>query len=155
MFNVEITSRMCKLFEFLKSYKNCFDFKNAETFFEHENKNHIIDLILDVKSLYESLYIPFKIEFNVLKNYLLKNLILNGIREFTSRASALMFFIFKKNNNFQFYIDYKELNILIIKNKYLLLLIDETLNCFLSTIYFIKLDFKNAYRRIKLCKDDK
>ena len=79
MFNVEITFEIRKLFEFLKSYENCFDFQNAEILLEHENKNHIINLIFDAKSLYKLLYILFETEFNVLKNYLLKNLILNCI----------------------------------------------------------------------------
>ena len=96
MFDVKITLEMRKLFEFLKSYKNCFDFKNAKTFFEHENKNHAIDLIFGAKSLYEPFYTFFKIELDVLKNYLLKNSILNYIKEFTNRASASMLFVFKK-----------------------------------------------------------
>ena len=77
--NVEIMSKICKLLELLKSYKNCFDFKNAKIFFKHENENYIINLILDAKSLYELFYIFFKIEFNILKGYLLKNLTLNCI----------------------------------------------------------------------------
>ena len=154
MFDAEITSEMRRLFEFLKSYKNCFDFKNAEILFEYENENHVIDLMFGAKPLYESLYILFETEFDVLKNYLLKNLILNRIREFTSRASASMFFVFKKDDNFRLYVDYKKLNALIIKNKCLLSLIDETLNCFVNAAYFIKLDFKNAYYRIRIRKDD-
>ena len=98
-FDVEITFEMRKLFEFLQSYKNCFDFKNAKTLSEHENKNHVINFVLDAKSSYESLYTLFETELDVLKNYLLKNLILNRIREFTSCASALMLFVFKKTNN--------------------------------------------------------
>ena len=77
--DVEITFDMRKLFELLKNYEDCFDFKNAKIFFEHENEDHVIDLMLDAKSLYESLYILFKIELDVLKNYLLKNLTLNRI----------------------------------------------------------------------------
>ena len=138
-------SKIRKLLEFLKSYKNYFDFKNMKTLFEHENENYIINLILDAKSLYESFYIFFKIEFKILKNYLLKNLILNCIREFTNRASVSMLFIFKKNDSFQFCFDYKELKTLIIKNKYLFLLINETLNRFMNAAYFIKLNLKNAY----------
>ena len=153
-FDVEITLEMRKLFEFLKIYENCFDFKNAKIFFKHENENHVIDLMLDAKPSYKSLYILFKIEFNVLKNYLLKNLILNRIRKFTSRANALMFFIFKKNDSFRFCVDSKELNALIIKNKCSLSLIDETLNRFMNAAYFIKLDFKNAYHRIRIRKND-
>ena len=144
-FDIEITFEMRKLFESLKSYENCFDFKNAKTLLEHENKDHVINLILDAKPPYKSFYILFEIEFNISKNYSLKNLILNRIREFTNRASASMLFVLKKNHNFRFCVDYKKLNALIIKNKYLFLLIDETLNRLVSAAYFIKLDFKNAY----------
>ena len=101
-FDVEITFEMHRLFEFLKSYENCFDSRNAKTLSEHENENHIIDLIFDAKSLYESLYILFEIKLDVLKNYLLKNLILNRIQEFISRANASMFFVFKKTIIFDF-----------------------------------------------------
>ena len=96
MFDVEITFEMCRLFELFKSYKNCFDFKNTKTLFEHENEDYVIDLISDAKPSYESFYTFSETEFNVLKDYLLKNLILNCIRKFTNRASASMFFVFKK-----------------------------------------------------------
>ena len=81
---------------FLKNYKNCFDFKNAKTFFEYENENHIINFVFDVNSLYESFYILFEIELDVLKNYLLKNPILNYIREFTNCANTSIIFVFQK-----------------------------------------------------------
>ena len=125
--------------------KNYFDFKNTKTFFEHENEDYIINLVFDAKPLYKSLYIFFETEFNVLINYLLKNLILSRIQELMSLANVLILFVFKKNNNYRLCVDYKELNAFIIKNKYLFLLIDETLNRFVSVAYFIKLDFKNVY----------
>ena len=40
----------------LKSYENCFDLKNAEMLFTHENENHVIDLKFDKKSSYDSFY---------------------------------------------------------------------------------------------------
>ena len=153
-FDVEITLKMHKLFELLKNYENCFNLKNAKTFFEHENKNYVIDLILVVKSSYKSLYIFSEIAFNISKDYLLKNLILNYIREFTNCTSASIFFIFKKNIIFCFYIDYKELNTFIIKNKCSFSLIDKMLNRLVNAIYFNKFDFKNAYYLIKICKSD-
>ena len=95
-FDIEITLEMRRLFEFLKNYENCFDSKNAKILFEYENKNHVIDLMLDAKPLYESLYILSKIKLDILKNYLLKNLTLNRIQEFKNLANTLMFFVFKK-----------------------------------------------------------
>ena len=153
-FDVEITLEVRRLPELLKNYENCFDFKNAKILFEHEDENHVIDLILGAKSLYEPLYTLSETEFDVLRNYLLKNLTLNCIREFTSRASASMLFVLKKNDNLRLCVDYKKLNALIIKNKCSLSLIDETLNRLVSVAYFIKLDFKNAYHRIRIRKDD-
>ena len=153
-FDIEITSKMCKLFELLKSYENCFDFKNAKTFFEHENEDHVIDLIFDAVSSYVSLYTFFKIELDVLKDYLLKNLTLNCIREFINRTNGLVLFLFKRNNNFRLCVDYRKLNAFIIKNKYLFPLINKTLNRLVSATYFIKLDFKNIYHRIKIRKSN-
>ena len=77
--NIEIALKMRKLFIFLKNYENCFDFKNAETFLEHENENYIIDFLSNAKLLYELLYIFFKIKFKISRNYLLKNSTLNYI----------------------------------------------------------------------------
>ena len=159
-FDVEIIFEIHKLlellkgYELLKSYEDCFDFKNAKTLLEHENKNCVINLILDAKSSYESLYILFKIELDILKDYLLKNLTLNRIRKSMNRASASMFFVFKKNDSLRLCVDYKKLNVLIIKNKCSLLLIDETLNRFVNAAYFIKLDLKNTYHRIRIRKSD-
>ena len=152
--DVEITPEMRKLLEFLKSYENCFDLKNAETLFEHENEDHAIDLIFGAKPSYEPLYTLSETELDVLKNYLLKNLTLSRIREFTSRASASILFVLKKNDNLRLCVDYKGLNALIIKNKCSFPLIDETLNRLVNAAYFIKLDFKNAYHRIKIRKSD-
>ena len=39
-----------------KSYKDCFDSKNAEMLSTHENENHVINLKFDKKLLYDSLY---------------------------------------------------------------------------------------------------
>ena len=78
-FNIKNISKIYKLFEFLRNYENCFDSKNMKTFFKYENENYVIDLISDAKPSYKSLYIFSEIEFNILKDYLLKNLILSRI----------------------------------------------------------------------------
>ena len=96
IFDVEIILKMCKLLEFLKTYKNCFDFKNTKTFLQHKNEDYIIDFILDAKLLYESLYTLSETELNILRNYLLKNSILSRIQAFISCTSASILFVLKK-----------------------------------------------------------
>ncbi|PSN65331.1 hypothetical protein BS50DRAFT_496187, partial [Corynespora cassiicola Philippines] len=53
--------------------------------------------------------------------YFNKNFKKEFIRKLTSEAEYLIIFISKKNRSLQLYIDFKKLNNIIIKNRYLLL----------------------------------
>jgi hypothetical protein len=56
----------------------------------------------------------------------------------------------KSNKGLRFYVDYRALNKLIIKNRHALPLIDEMINKLSDTKIYIKLDLKNAYYRIRI-----
>ena len=60
----------------------------------------------------------------------------------------------KKNNELRLYVDYHDLNTIIIKNRYFLFLIFETLNRLCESKIFIKLNFKNVYYRFRIKIDD-
>ena len=60
----------------------------------------------------------------------------------------------KKNNELRFYIDYRDLNAIIIKNRYLLFLIFETLNRLCELKIFIKLNLKNVYYKLRIKVDN-
>ena len=62
--------------------------------------------------------------------------------------------MFKKNNELRSYIDYRELNTIIIKNRYSLFLIFETLNRLCDSKIFIKLNLKNVYYKFRVKIDD-
>ncbi len=62
-----------------------------------------------------------------------------------------MLFVLKNNNSLRLYIDYYNFNIIIIKNKCSLFLIEKTLNYLINVAYFTKLNLKNAYYRIYIC----
>ena len=132
-----------------KSYENCFDSKNAEMLFTYKDKNYVIDLKLDKKSSYDFLYALSKKEFQILRNYLLKNFALNRIREFFNLAETLILFVLKKNDNLRLCINYRNLNIIIIKNK-CFFLIEKTFNRLINVAYFTKFNLKNAYHRIRI-----
>ena len=51
--------------------------------------------------------------------------------------------------------NYKELNKIIIKNYYLLSLINEMLDWLIKVKVYLKINLRDAYHRIKIQKDDK
>ena len=67
---------------------------------------------------------------------------------------TFIFFIFKKNKSLKFCINYQNLNIVTIKNQYLLLLIDEMLNQLMNVQIFFKIDLQNAYHQIHIAEKD-
>ena len=65
-------SNSWKVIKLFQSYECKFLFK-------YENENYVINFIFDAKLSYEFCYNLFETELDILKNYLLKNLILNCI----------------------------------------------------------------------------
>ena len=61
----------------------------------------------------------------------------------------------KKNNKLRLYVDYRDLNAIIIKNRYSFSLIFEILNRLCELKIFIKLNLKNVYHRFRIKIDDK
>ena len=74
------------------------------------------------------------------KIYINKHLIIDFIKHFQSFVDAFVLFVSKFNENFRFCIDYKNLNELTIKNRYLLFFIKKKFESFCrrQTIYEIK-----------------
>ena len=60
----------------------------------------------------------------------------------------------KKNNELRFCVDYRDLNAIIIKNRYSFFLIFETLNRLYELKIFIKLNLKNVYYKLRIKIDD-
>ena len=104
----------------------------------------------------------FIFSYNLIQNKLAKlrryfNNILTkeSIKHFILSTKILIFFIFKRNEKFRLCVDYKDLNVVIIKNQYLLSLKMKTLNRFKKFKRFIKFNLKNIYHRIRIKRDDK
>jgi hypothetical protein len=61
----------------------------------------------------------------------------------------------KKNENLRLYIDYRSLNKITIKNKYILFLIGEFVDRLSDVIIYIKLNIRNIYHKIRIRSGDK
>jgi len=119
-----------------------FNSKNIFTFFEYKNKINSINLLFKKKLLYRFLYFLFTKKPDILQNYFLKNLILDRICKSINFVEISILFVLKSNSNFKLYIDYYNLNIITIKNKYFLFFIKETLDYLIDIAYFTKLNLK-------------
>ena len=123
-------------------------------FYSHSNKE-IMLLKLKIKrnSFTNHFTISLKRNyrnFNVILKIHLKGL--NSLFDFFYKS--VHFFYIKKNNELRLYVDYYNLNAIIIKNRYFLFLIFETLNRSCDSKIFIKINFKNAYYKLRIKNDD-
>ncbi len=88
------------------NYKNCFDLKNIEMFFEYNNTNYIINLLFEIKLLYNSLYALFEKKLYILQNYLLENLVSKYICKSINNTNISILFILKRDKSLCFYVNY-------------------------------------------------
>lgn len=88
---------------------------------KYEFVNHVIDFINEKQSFYELIYNLNEVEFEILRRYIEYNLRIDFIRLFILSARLLILFIRKLNGDLHFYVNYRELNIIIIKNHFFFL----------------------------------
>jgi hypothetical protein len=74
------------------------------------------------------------------------------IRESTLPAAVLLLLTAKPSSGIRIYYNYRGLNIVTIKNRYLLLLIYKTLNALYSAKYFTKLNIITAFNWIRIAE---
>ena len=99
--------------------------------------------------------------YNLLQNELAKFrryfndiLIKEWIKHLISSTKILILFVFKKDKKFCLCVNYRNLNVIIIKNRHSLSLMIKILNRLNNFKRFIKFDFKNVYYKIRIKRDD-
>ena len=139
----------------MKNYKKFFNNEKIEMLFKQHDENHIINLIKNKESSFMFLYDLTQNELTKLWRYFNNVLIKEWIKHFVSSTKISIFFIFKKDEKLRLCVDYKNLNVIIIKNRHLLSLITKTLNRFNDFKQFTKFNLKNVYYRIHIKRDNK
>ncbi len=105
---------------------------------------YTIKLVESKQLLYGPIYSLGLVELETLKTYIETHLKTGFIRPSKSLTDALIFFDQKPDGSLCFYIDYRDLNNLTIKNRYSLPLIGEALDRLGWAKYFIQLDIKGG-----------
>jgi hypothetical protein len=91
-------------------------------------------------------------ELLVLHKFLEENLSKGFIQANLSFVASLILFAKKPSGGLRFYVDYRVLNIITIKNRYPLPLIQKTLACFSRTKFYTKLDVIIVFNRIRIAE---
>ena len=146
--------KITKMSKQLKNLKSQFDDIKTDILFELNKSNHAIDLKKNEKSSFMSLYNLSQNELAKLRRYIENALIKKWIKYSIFFVDASILFVSKKNENFRFCVNYRNLNAMIIKNRHSLFLITKTLNRFSDVKKFIKIDLKNVYHRIRIKQND-
>jgi hypothetical protein len=156
MNNLIIETMMKSSKEILEKYKdfvNVFDKINVNKLFEHDSQDHAINTKSKMFSI-ESIYNLSMIEFELFKNYFDEFLTKEFIVFFSSFVDVSILFVKKSKNDLKLCVNYKKLNVITIKNRYSIFLINQLLNRFNDVKKFTKLNIQATYNFIRIKKED-
>jgi hypothetical protein len=91
-----------------------------------------------------------ELELKALRKYINKNKAKKYIRESISPARYLILFILKSDGKLRLYVDYRRFNEITVKNRYTLPLIHKMQDRIKGAKWFIKLDLRDGYYRIRI-----
>jgi hypothetical protein len=124
--------------------------KTADQFFPHRPCDHIIPLIESKQSPFRPLYGMSLDKPKILRKYLDNNLAKGFIRPSSSPAAAPILFIRKPGKDFRLCVNYRDFNVITIKNRYPLPLVKETLNLMCGTVIFTKFNVVAAFHNLRM-----
>ncbi|KAJ9536576.1 hypothetical protein OSB04_un000225 [Centaurea solstitialis] len=113
-----------------------------------------IDLVPGAGPIANSPYRLAPSEMQELSNQLQQLLDKGFIRPSSSPWGAPVLFVKKKDGSFRMCIDYRELNKITIKNRYLLPRIDDLFDQLQGATYFSKIDLRSGYHQMRVREED-
>jgi len=131
-------------------YLDVFDRAMTDQLSSHRLYDHKIELIDEKTSSRSRLYHMSDYKLQKMKNYLIEHLNKNFISSSSILYASLILFIEKKDDSLRFCIDYRKLNALIKRNRYSLLLIDETLACIQGSKYLTRLNIIVIFNKLRM-----
>ena len=119
-----------------------------EALLRHQLQDYEIPIKLGKSPSFRLIYQLLEKELAMLKEYININLMKGFIRLSISLAASLLLFVLKKNEKLRLCVDYRQLNSITIKDKYLLPLINKLYNRLRGVLQFIILDMRGAYNLV-------
>ncbi len=123
-------------------------------FSKHDFHDHVIEILSNRDFFFYFIYNLSTTKLKILKNYIDEYMKKSFIIKFVSFAKIFILFVKKTNDKFCLCVNYKNLNKIIIKNRYSLFFINENLNKLFEAKIFIKLNVKNVFHRIRIREEN-
>ncbi len=142
-----------EIFEKYKDFADVFDKINANKLLEHDSQDHAINTKSKMSS-FESVYNLSMTELELFKEYFDEFLTKEFIVFSSSFVDASILFVKKSKNDLRLCVNYKELNVITIKNRYSISLINQLLNRLNDVKKFTKLNIQTTYNFICIKKED-
>jgi hypothetical protein len=117
---------------------------------EHRKWDHTIELEREPSPRFRKVYPMTLTEQTEMDAFLEEVLATRRIRQSKSPLGALVFFIKKKDGKLHFIQDYRALNAITRKNRYLLPVIDDLIHWLKGVHYFTKLDVHWGYNHVRI-----
>ena len=102
-------------------FSNIFEKQNLNQFFEHDFDNYVIKIFSENFFSINFIYNSSKTEFEMLRKYINKNLKKTFIKFFKFSMKSFILFVKKLNDDLRLCVNYQNLNIITIKNRYFFL----------------------------------
>jgi len=148
------SNRIITLPKELISYKDVFSESAANELPPHRPYDCEIRLKENSKLFYGPIYPLTDEESKALEKYIKENLKKGFIRKSKSPAGAPVLFVVKKNGELRMVVDFRQLNLITIRDSYPLPLINDMLEHLAKGKIFSKLDLRSAYNLVRIKKGD-
>ena len=151
----DILDPKMKLPEYLYKWAKVFSKPSADKLPPHRPEDHKIKLHPDAKLPFKRAYGMTRDELKATKKYVDKHLVKNFIRTLKSLVASPVILVKKPEGGLRFYVDYRALNAITIKNRYPIPQIRETLDRLCKAKFYIKLDIIAAFNNLRVKEGDK
>ena len=138
-------------------FQDVFSKESIDELPERKQWDHVIDLKPESQPFSTKVYPMSPIRQKELNDFLKENLLSSHIHPSKSPMASPVFFVKKKDGKLQFVQDYWKLNVMMVKNTYLLPLIPDIINQISDSKarYFTKLDVCWGYNNVRIKEGDK
>jgi len=152
--SVEIQAAATLLSTYIMEFRSVFAKEDFDILPEHRKWDHAIELIPGAEPKSSKVYLLSLLEQMELDAFLEENLCTRRIQSSKSPIAAPVFFIKKKDGLLHLVQDYRALNAVTVKNRYLLPLISKLVSQLRGAQCFIKLDVRWGFNNVRIKPGD-